>query len=341
MPLFRAEELRMISFKIFKAAGATNEEAQLVSELLVKANLAGQDSHGVMRIPSYIRGIQRGELILGAEAEVVRETSFSALLNGNWGFGQVIGKKAMETAIEKAKRHTVSVVCAFNCNHVGRLSDYTMMAVKEDMIGIAAVNSNKIVAPYGGKERMLSTGPISYAFPTGKEALFILDISTSISAEGRVRVKLHKGEKLPHGWIINKNGNPSNDPKDLYEGGALLPIGGDAGYKGFGLGLAIDILSGILSRAGCAYEENKRGNGVFMEAINIESFLPIDKFKQEIDGLIRAMKNSKPQPGFNEILIPGEPEFRMEQMRLMDGIPLPERTWMEIVETAKKLGLDV
>lgn len=327
-----------IGTRIFIAAGAPPEEARLVSEFLVKANLAGHDSHGIIRVIQYVNEIERGFLRPGAKIEIERETPSSAVLNGNWGFGQVVAKRAMELAVEKARDNAISVVCAFNCNHIGRLADYTMIASKKDMIGIAMVNSTRFVAPFGGKERMLSTGPMSFAFPSDLEFPFIVDVATSVVAEGKVRVALHKGEKIPFGWIIDKNGNPSNNPQDLYDGGALLPLGGEeSGHKGFGLGLAVEVLSGILTNAGCAYEETKRGNGVFFEVINIEKFMPIDEFKRRVGDLIRALKASKPRPGFKEIIIPGEPEYLMEKVRLKEGIYIPERTWEEIRKIARKL----
>jgi len=341
VPTFTADQLRTISTEIFKAAGVPEDEAKLVSEFLVKANLAGHDSHGIIRIPPYVKRVREGEIIPGAPLEVVRETPSSALLNGNWGFGQVIGVKAMKMAIEKAKKNTVSIVCVYNCNHVGRLADYTLLAAENDMIGIAMVNANKCVAPYGGMERMLSTGPLSYAFPAGKEVPFFLDIATSVCAEGKVRVMLHKGGKLPYKWIIDKHGKLSDNPADLYDGGAILPFGGEVGYKGFGLGLVIEVFTAILARSGFAFKEDKRGNGVFMEAINIESFMPVSQFKEEMDELIRAMKKSKPRVGFDEILLPGEPEFRTEQRRLKEGIFVPDRTWKEITKTARELDVDI
>lgn len=327
-----------IGTRIFIAAGAPPEEAWLVSEFLVKANLAGHDSHGIIRVIQYVNEIEKGFIRPGAKIEVVRETPSSAVLNGNWGFGQVVAKRAMELAVEKASDNAVSIVCAFNCNHIGRLADYTSIASKKDMIGIAMVNSTRFVAPFGGKERMLSTGPMSFAYPSDLEFPFIVDVATSVAAEGKVRVALHKGEKIPFGWIIDKNGNPSNNPQDLYDGGALLPLGGEeSGHKGFGLGLAVEVLSGILTNAGCAYEETKRGNGVFFEVINIEKFMPINEFKRRVGDLIRAMKASKPRPGFKEIIIPGEPEYLMEKVRLKEGIYIPERTWEEIKKIARKL----
>jgi len=342
MPVLTAEQLKKIGTEIFVAVGASVEEAKLVSEFLVRSNLAGHDSHGVIRIIQYVKEIEDGLIKPGAKVEVVRETGSTALLNGNWGFGQVVAKEAMEMAIEKARDKAVSVVCAFNCNHVGRLADYTEMALTNDMIGIAMVNSVKGVAPYGGAERMLSTAPLSYAFPTGEEIPFVLDIATSVAAEGKLRVTLAKGGKLHEGWIIDKEGYPSVNPEDFYNGGALLPLGGDtAGHKGFGLGLVVDVLSGILSRAGCAYQAEKKGNGVFFSVINIQSFLPIEEFKAQMDNLIRAVKSSRVRPGFKEIMFPGEPEAKTEQVRLREGIYVPEKTWEAIMNIAKKLGVNV
>jgi len=342
MPIFQAAQLRRLATEIFVAAGAPAEEATLVSELLVKSNLAGHDSHGVIRVIQYVKAIEQGNIRPGAKIKVVHETRSSALLRGNWGFGQVVAKRAMEIGIQKAKESSVGTVCAFDLYHVGRLADYTLLAAKNNMIGIAMANARKSVAPYGGSEPILSTGPISYAFPTGKENLLVLDIATSVCAEGKVRVKLHSGEELPDGYIIDKEGNPSNNPADLYEGGAILPLGGDSvGYKGFGLGLAVEVLSGILSSAGCAYESGKKGNGVFLQAIDIGSFMFVDEFKSRIDDLIRTVKSSRPRPGFKEITIPGEPELRTESMRSEEGIYVPERTWEEIEGIAKRMNLNL
>lgn len=340
MPIFSASQLIDVGTKIFLAAGAPLEEARLVSEFLVKANLAGHDSHGIIRVIQYVNDIEKGIIKPGANIEIVNETPSTAILNGNWGFGQVVAKRAMDLAIEKAKGNAISVVCVYNCNHIGRLADYAVMASENDMIGVVMANSTKIVAPFGGRERMLSTGPICFAFPSYLEFPLVIDIATSVVAEGKVRVALHKGEKIPLGWIIDKDGNPSNNPKDLYDGGAILPLGGDEhGHKGFGLGLAIEILSGILTGAGCAYEETKRGNGVFIEVINVERFMPVEEFKRRVGDLVKVIKGSKTRPGFKEILIPGEPEYLTEKVRLRDGIYVPEKTWEEIVNLAKKLGL--
>ncbi len=342
MPVLTVGHVESLATDILVAAGALVEDARSVSNLLVKANLAGHDSHGVIRIIQYVKAIERGEIKPDAEIEVVRETCSTALLNGNWGFGQVVAKRAMVTAINKARESSVGAVSAFNLYHVGRLADYTEMALHSDMIGIAMANAIKSVAPYGGYERLLSTSPVSYAFPTSKETPFVLDIATSVCAEGKVRVTLHKGEKLPEGCIVDGDGNPSNDPEDYYAGGALLPLGGDfVGYKGFGLALAVEVMAGILSGAGCAYEPAKRGNSIFFEAIDIRSFMHVEEFKRRVDDLIRTVKSSKLRPGWTEIFTPGEPEHRTEQKRLREGIYVPERTWDEIINIAKELNVDL
>ncbi len=341
MPTIGHEKLEWIGTEIFKRLGSSEEEARTVSRLLVKANLVGHDSHGVIRIPQYVRSIEKGEIVPNAEVEIVRESASTALLNGNWGFGQIVGMKAMSIAIEKARRNAAGIVCVHNSNHIGRLADYTLKAVENGMIGIAAVNSIRNVAPYGGIDRMLSTAPISFAFPVEGEVPFVLDISTSVCAEGKVRFKFHKGEKLPDGCIIDKNGRPSNDPADFYEGGAILPLGGRFGYKGFGLSLAVEALTAVLAQSEFSFEDEKKGNGIFMEAINIEEFMPLNRFKERMSYMIKKIKSSRLMPGFKEILIPGEIEFRTERKRLREGIYVPDRTWKEITEIAEKLGIDV
>jgi uncharacterized oxidoreductase len=342
LPLFSAESLIKIGIEIFRGMNVPLEEASLVSELLVKANLVGQDSHGVIRIAQYVKAIEEGEVKPGAKMKIIHETPSTALVDGGNGFGQFVAKKSMEIAIEKARKNSVSTVCAFNLYHIGRLADYTEMASRCDMIGVAMANSTKCVAPYGGRERVLSTAPISYAFPTAKEMPFILDMATSACAEGKIRVALHKGEKLPYGYLIDADGNLTDNPEDLYKGGALLPLGGDlGGYKGFGLAMIVEVLSGILSRDGCAYETKKKGNGIFFQAIDISSFMPVEEFKRKVDDLIRIVKSSKLRPGFNEILIPGELEFRIQQKRLKEGIYVPDKTWEEIKAIAERMNIDL
>lgn len=350
MPVLTSSQLANISKSLLKAAGASEEEATIVTTFLVRANLAGVDSHGVFpNLISYIRGLQNGIIKPGAKLEITGETPCTALINGNWGFGQVICMKAMNLAIEKAKKNGVSAVGIFNCNHIGRLADYTQMAIENDMIGFIAANSDPNVAPYGGRKIVLSTNPLSYGIPAGREKPIVVDFATSTTAEGKVRAVLYRGEKLPPGYIVDSEGRPSTNPADLYEpplppeqiklAGAILPAGG---HKGYGLSLVIEALGGALTGTGCDGDVTSGlTNGVFIMVLKVDQFVPLEQFKATIDRLIRAVKDSPRAPGFEEIRIPGERSRREEDRRSKTGIPIPETAWNTLVAACKEYGLDV
>ena len=348
MPTFTSSQLVNLSTHLLKAVGASDEEARIVSTYLVKANLAGVDSHGVLRLTEYIDGVRGGFIKPGSKFEVVNETNSTALVNGNWGFGQVICTKAMQLAIQKADKNGVSAVGIFNCNHVGRLSEYSTMALEHGMICFVAVNADPCVAPYGGKQAVLSTSPMSYAIPAGQEEAIIVDFATSAVAEGKVRAALSKRIKIPEGWIVNSAGRSSTDPAELYEpplppeqvklSGALLPAGG---HKGYSLSLVVEALAGALTGNGCDGEvKSGFANGVFIFVVKIENFVSLDSFKSTIDRLINSVRKSPKAEGFNEILIPGEPERREEVKRSKAGIPIPDTSWESIRKVCMDYGLD-
>ncbi len=347
MPNFTPQQLRKITANIFEAANVPGEEAHIVSQLFVDANLAGHDSHGVIRIPQYIGFIKSGQINPGAPMNVERESPSHALINGNWGFGQVIAKRAMALAIRKAKASTVSAISIYNCNHIGRLGSYTMMAADEGLIGMVTVNAGGAalyVAPFGGSDGRLATNPISIAAPTRNDEPIVLDITSSVVAQGKIRVAVNRGESIPLGWLINGKGEPTTDPHDLNgpPPGALLPLGGIAGHKGFALGLMIDVLGGALSGAGCSGSGTTRiQNGVLMITIDIAKFTPIEDFYSRVDALVAHVKSSPIAPGFNEILVPGEIELRQERLRSREGIPIDDETWRQIQETAAEVGISV
>jgi uncharacterized oxidoreductase len=290
-------------------------------------------------LPRYLDQVKKGTMKFGVDVETVRETPSTALLNGNWGFGQVIGVRAMELAIEKARSHTISLVGVFNCNHIGMVAHYPMMALEHDMIGVALCNSSPEVTPFGGRMRKLGTNPIAVAIPANKEKPIVLDMATSVVAAGKIRARHAKGEKTPEGWIIDNDGQPTVDPAVFMSlKGMLLPVGG---YKGYGLSLIVDVLGGALTGTGCSSTEFKRGNGVIMYAINIESFTPVATFKERVDSLIRSIKSTPTAPGFSEILIPGEPEFRTMEERLKRGIEVDDTTWQALKSLGKELGIDI
>ena len=347
MPSFTEQQLNKIAADIFEAAGVARGEAEIISELLVAANLAGHDSHGVLRIPQYIGLMESGQIQPGAPIQIERESASHALINGNWGFGHVIAQKAMSLAIQKAKSSTISAVSIYNCNHIGRLGSYPVMAANEGLIGMVMANAGGTalyVAPFGGTDGRLATNPISIAAPTRDDYPILLDITSSVVAQGKIRVALNRGDSVPLGWLINSKGDPTTDPHDLNgpPPGALLALGGIAAHKGFALALMIDVLGGALSGAGCSGSGNTRlQNGVLMVAIDIETFTPLDDFYARVDELVGYVKSSPLAPGFDEILVPGEIEARREQQRSEDGIPLDDETWRQLQETAAALGISV
>lgn len=346
MRVLTPNQLTETCIKIMLASGVPNDEAQTVANVLVEANLRGQDGHGALMLPRYLADVKTGRIKFPAKIEIVRESPSSALLNGNWGFGQVIGVKAMELAINKAKDHTIGFVGIYNCNHIGMLSHYSMMALNHDMIGFTACNSNPEVAPYGGRARQLGTNPVCYAIPAGNEKPIVLDMATSVVAAGKIRDKYAKGEKTPEGWMIDSDGRGTVDPTAFVtpKGSAramLLPIGG---YKGYGLSLIVDALGGALTGSGCCSTDKKGGhreNGVIMFALKIDSFTEIAAFKQRIDDEIRSIKSTPTAPGFEEILISGEPEFRTAEERSRKGIEIPDATWEALKEAGKEAGVDI
>jgi uncharacterized oxidoreductase len=349
MPTLTSSQLTKLSNALLKAAGASDAEAAIVTKLLVESNLAGVDSHGVFpNLMNYVKGLREGTIKSGVEIERVREGTSSVLIDGKWGLGQVVCAKAMEIAIQKASKTGVCAVGIFNCNHIGRLSDYSKMALEHDMIGFVAVNSDPGVAPYGGVSPILATAPLSYAIPASDENPIVVDFATSVAAEGKVRAALYKGLQLPPGWIVDSNGHPSTNPADLYEpplppkqvklAGALLPAGG---HKGYSLALVVEALAGALTGSGCDGEVTYvLTNGVFILVLKVDDFVPSNSFKSRIDRLIRSVKNSRKAEGVQEILIPGEPEFREEKKRSKDGISIPNSAWEALEEGCREFGLD-
>lgn len=342
MPIKTSGQLHKVAFEVFRILGAPVENADLVAKLLVKANLAGHDSHGVIRIPSYVENIKKKSLDPAADIVVVRDGGATMLVDGRWGFGQVAAWRTMEKVVGNAGKVGTCMSAIFNCNHIGRLADYASIPLGRSMIGFAIVNGPARVAPYGGAERIFNPGPMSVAIPAREEGPIVLDISTSVVAEGKLMVKRKRHERVPEGYIVDKEGKPSTDVEDYFNGGALLPLGGPVAYKGFGLGLMIDILGGALTGAGVASgPEFKGGNGVLMGAIDVSSFVEPERFARSVDDLIRRIKSSKRAPGVDEILIPGEPEAREEARRLREGIYVEEETWDDLLNAGRSVGADV
>jgi LDH2 family malate/lactate/ureidoglycolate dehydrogenase len=347
------EYLNRAVFHIYRAAGVPEEEAHIVANHLVKANLVGHDSHGIIRLPSYIESIKKRHIVPGAPFEVVSETPASACINGHWGFGFVVAEKAMRMAIRKAKAHNVAALTVFYQSHIGRLGAYSAMAAQEGMIGLITADSGagpKSVAPFGGRERRLGTNPISIAIPSNLDGPVVLDMATSAVAVGKLKIARARKEQVLPGWIIDKDGNPTGDPNEYYAGGSILPLGGDQGHKGYALGFMVEVLSNILTGMGFGMDrkewearhglEYRLNDACFISVFNVDAFYPLEDFKREVTGLAEYVKSSPPAQGFKEVLYPGEIEWLTEQKRRKEGILIEDKTWECIESLIKEYGIE-
>ena len=340
MPTIKPQPLRDLAARIFAATGAAQEDAAWIADLLVKANLRGHDSHGVIRVPQYIRDWKDGTLDAKAKPAIARETATTAIVDGKHGYGQVVARRGAEVAIAKAAAHNLSAVGLVNCNHLGRLADYAELIVRQGLIALVYVNASgnaHSVAPYGGKGRRISTNPLAYAIPNGAGPPLIFDVATSVVAEGKLRVKKNRKEAVPLGWIIDAEGNPTTDTARFYEEprGALVQF---AGHKGYGLGLLVEILGGILTTSGASAESvGPVRNGALFLAIRVDAFRPLAEFTTEVDALTERMHSTSPAPGFKKVLVPGDPEEATERERTANGIFVEDETWNQIQAVAKEL----
>ena len=346
MPTFNADQLHSIATQILEAAGTPAADASVVAAELRDANLVGHDSHGVMRLVQYVEMIDDGFVKPGGEFEVLRDAPAFAVADAHFNLGQVAATKALDIAREKARAVGAATVMVRNCNHVGRLGSYTRRAALEGFAAQMAVNSPGPggVAPFGGMDMKLGTTPISLAVPAAGDA-FVLDMTTSATAEGKLRVAHQKGEPVPEGLIIDGHGRPTTNPADFYNEprGAILPLGGPLlGHKGYGLSVMLDMFCGVLSGSGVARNDLPRGaNGVWLTLLDIEQFLPREEYDAWVARYIEHIKGSRRMPGVDEILLPGEIEQRRFTQRSQDGVAIPDETWRLIQETARKLGIEL
>ena len=337
MPNFTAEELTEICLNVFQKLNIPAAEAEVVTRSMVDANRVGHDSHGVIHLAKYVRELEAGLIQPGAPTETLHESASIAVLDGHWGFGPVIATRAVEMAIQKAKQTDISSVAVSRCNEVGRLGGYACLAADAEMIGVLMANDHgggTCVAPHGGVEGRLSTNPIACAVPIEGQDPIVLDMSTSVVASGKIRVKQHRNEALPHGWLIDAEGESTTNADDFYDvpPAALLPFGGAvSAHKGFGLSVIVDLLSGALTGAGCSQGEDARvGNGLFVMVMNVASFRGFPGFSAEIERFINYLKSAKRAPGVDVIRVPGERGWEEQRRRERDGIPIDTETWAHI-----------
>lgn len=345
MPVLYPEQLESYVASIFEKAGAPAPHSQIVANHLVESNLLGHDSHGVLRVAQYCAAIESGELVPDVRPEVLHQTPAGAVLDAKRAFGQVAVTEGMNVAMEKASRSGTGAVTIRNCYHSGRLGAYTAMAADAGMIGIMMVNAGgggQSVVPFGGSERRLATNPISIAAPTSGDFPLMLDIATSMAPEGKIRDYALRDAPLPEGWIVDAEGNPTQNAQDFYANppGSILPLGGPIGHKGFGLALMIDVLAGALSGAGCCRNEKVPArDGVLLLAIDVEQFSNRVAFYQHVSELVAYIKSCPTAPGYEEVFVPGEMEYRVAQARRKNGIYVDEGVWRQIEKIAT--GMDV
>jgi len=347
--------LRNFSAQVFMHFGVTETDAALAADVLAKSDLRGIDSHGIARLHTYFEMLELGRINPKPKIKILREKASVATIDGDNGLGLVVGPKANEIAMDKAEQHGSGWVSVCNSNHFGIAGYYPLKALERDLIGWAMTNSTKLVAPLWGAERMLGTNPLAIAFPGYKEPPIVIDMATSAVAYGKIEIALRKQAPVPKGWIINKRGGDTTDPQDMIDGGAQLPLGSDremGGHKGYGLASMVDILCCVLSGANWGpfappfalrqeIPERSVGKGIghFFGAMQIDGFIDKDEFKKQIDEWIHVFRNTKPAPGTDGPLIPGDPEREAEAIRSREGIPLIKPVVDDLLDISRKTGI--
>jgi uncharacterized oxidoreductase len=341
VPTIDAARLEARATDIFTAMGAPPRDAAWIAALLVRANLRGHDSHGVIRIPQYWQAVKKGDVDPKSPVTVRLDTPTLVRLDGGGGFGQVVARRGMEMAIAKARAGGLSAAAMSHTSHVGRLADYAELAAEAGLVGMVWANCvhGLNVAPWGGAARRLGTNPHAVGIPGAAGPAMVLDFATSVVAEGKLRVKRNRKQQAPPGWFVDAQGRPATDPEVFYGDppGALLTAGD---HKGYGLSLAVEILGGILSGTGPAGPPpGVFANGTLMICLDVARFLPLPEFHRQVASLFGWVKSAPLAQGGSEILIPGEPEARLEAERRREGIPIEDQTWSQIETTAAELGV--
>ena len=342
---FSAEVILRFIHKVFMAAGMPEEESCIVSELMTEADINGSDGHGIFRLPGYIRRIKEGGINLKPNIRIERQKSGMALVDGDNAQGHLVMRFCTELAMKKAKDSGVAWVGVHDSNHAGPAALYTRMPLAHDMIGLyVAIGNANHLPPWGGIEMLLSTNPISIAVPGKNGPPIVLDMATTVAAYGKVKTAAQRGEKIPEGWMIDKNGQPLTDPTQA-EQGFLMPIGGP---KGYGLALMFGLLAGTLNGAAFGKDvidfnadfKTPTNTGQFITAIDISAFGDVENFKNNVDNVYRTFKASATLPGYDEVLLPGEQSYKKRQDRIANGVPVHNGLLKSLNITADQLGVD-
>jgi len=339
--------LRRFTAGVFEHLGVPAADAAMGAEVLIDADLAGIESHGIAHLPwhrGYAPGLKQGIVNPTPAIAVLRDSPVAATWDADAGLGIVVARKAMEAAIAKARATGIGMVAVRNSRHFGAAGYYAHLAAREDMIGMAACNVPPIALAAGGAERVFGTNPIAMAAPVEGDHAFLLDMATTAVAAGKLEIAMRQGEPIPAGWAVDATGADTTDPAILRQGGALLPLGSriaTSSYKGYGLGLMVDILSGILPGMGSALfvERSTLAQGQWFAALRIDAFCDPVQFKADMKRMVDHIRATKPEPGRDAVLTPGDPEaiFRAERTRL--GVPLDRETIEQLQALAAETGV--
>jgi len=336
-----ADRLVRLVCAIMAAGGSQAGEAETVARRLVDSNLVGHDSHGVIRVGKYLEWVREGWLRPNQRPTVVVESDAFAIIDGNRGFGQVIGELATRRGIDKASRTGIAFIGLRNCGHLGRVGDWADMAASAGQVSLHFLNTSgaQRVAPFGGRDRRLSTNPICIGIPLADADPIILDVTTSTVAEGKLMVAVNKGERVPEGWIIDRDGKPTTDPRDFYDGGALLTVGA---HKGSGLSIVTDLLAGAVSTGRSSDPDDPvLRNNMLSIYIAPQVYDPEGGVLREARRFVDWVKASPPVDPAQPVLAPGEAERRMRAQRLAHGVPLDDKTWSDLAAAGKSVGLSM
>ena len=353
--VFPIETLREFCTRVFLHLGVPKADATEAADVLASADLRGVDSHGVARLSSYFGMLSEGHINPKPKIKIVRSTPSTATVDGDNGLGLVVGPQANRIAMDMAEKCGSGWVAVCHTNHFGIAGYYVLQALERELIGWAMTNSTKLVAPLWGAERMLGTNPIAIAFPGNREPPIVIDMATSATAYGKIEIARRRGEPVPQGWAIDREGRGTTNPNAMIEGGAMLPLGSErerGGHKGYALAMMVDILCGPLSGANWGpfappfalrQEIPKRsvgkGIGHFFGAMRIDGFIDADEFKRQVDEYIRVFRATKPAPGTHGPLIPGDPEREAEEVRRKEGVPLILPVVEELRDISQKTGI--
>jgi L-2-hydroxycarboxylate dehydrogenase (NAD+) len=329
----------------FEKLGVVASDAEIAAGVLVASDLRGVDTHGVIRFNPhgwYVKWLTEGSMTPRPNIQIVSESATTALLDGDCGMGMVIGHRAMELAIQKARSAAVAMVGVRNSRHYGMSAYYSILALPHDMIGIAMTNASRQVVPTFGREAKYGTNPLCFAVPAGKELPFVLDMATTTAAAGKLEVAARLGKLIPGGWALDTDAEETHDPRVAQKARKLLPLGGtrDGGsHKGYGLAILVEILCGVLTGTMTALNDNQDPRGHFFGAVRIDAFRSAAEFKQDMDRLIGELKATAPSRGQKRVYVAGEIEFETAVERAEHGIPLHASVLKGLREVGEQLGV--